>query len=248
MLRDGPRRRARRRRRRRAVSRDLRRLCACGELRVAGRPGPRTAHDYTVPPNLCLSTNGRSPARGRSAPRTRRSRGRAGAHRLSASTRATCTWCSGRAGGKPVRFRVTIDGAAPAVRHGTDVDADGTGVVTEQRLYQFIRQPGPWPTTRSRSSSSIPAFRPTRSRSDEVGVTHVEGSPTDPPAWSPAGRRASCASSRSDARHCRWPRRRRKRRSRFRARHGREPRARRHRRWRSSRAVASGACRACIST
>jgi cytochrome c biogenesis protein CcdA/thiol-disulfide isomerase/thioredoxin len=44
--------------------------------------------------------------------------------------------------GKPVRFRVTIDGAAPSDSHGTDVDAEGQGVVTGQRLYQLIRQNG----------------------------------------------------------------------------------------------------------
>jgi hypothetical protein len=43
--------------------------------------------------------------------------------------------------GKPVRFRVTIDGARPGQSRGTDVDADGQGVV--QRLYQLIRQSGP---------------------------------------------------------------------------------------------------------
>jgi hypothetical protein len=46
------------------------------------------------------------------------------------------------ADGKPVRFRVTIDGAAPSDSHGADVDADGQGVVTGQRLYQLIRQSG----------------------------------------------------------------------------------------------------------
>ncbi|MEM5343539.1 cytochrome c biogenesis protein DipZ [Paraburkholderia azotifigens] len=46
------------------------------------------------------------------------------------------------AGGKPVHFRVTIDGAAPGDARGTDVSADGTGVVTEQRLYQLVRQTG----------------------------------------------------------------------------------------------------------
>jgi len=46
------------------------------------------------------------------------------------------------AGGKPARFRVTIDGAAPGDARGTDVNADGTGVVTEQRLYQLVRQTG----------------------------------------------------------------------------------------------------------
>ncbi len=43
--------------------------------------------------------------------------------------------------GKPVRFRVRMDGADPGTSHGTDTDASGAGVVTEQRLYQLIRQP-----------------------------------------------------------------------------------------------------------
>ena len=43
--------------------------------------------------------------------------------------------------GKPVRFRVRLDGADPATAHGTDTDASGNGVVTGQRLYQLIRQP-----------------------------------------------------------------------------------------------------------
>src|ERR1700723_4597517 len=45
-------------------------------------------------------------------------------------------------GGKPVRFRVLLDGAAPAASHGADTDAGGQGTVTEQRLYQLIRQSG----------------------------------------------------------------------------------------------------------
>ena len=44
--------------------------------------------------------------------------------------------------GKPVRFRVTIDGKAPGADHGVDTDAAGNGVVTGQRLYQLIRQKG----------------------------------------------------------------------------------------------------------
>lgn len=44
--------------------------------------------------------------------------------------------------GRPVRFRVTIDGAAPGDHHGADTDAEGHGVVTEQRLYQLVRQSG----------------------------------------------------------------------------------------------------------
>ncbi len=45
--------------------------------------------------------------------------------------------------GRPVRFRITMDGAAPGDAHGMDSAADGTGTVTEQRLYQLIRQTGP---------------------------------------------------------------------------------------------------------
>jgi len=44
--------------------------------------------------------------------------------------------------GKPVRFRVTLDGAAPAANHGADTDTGGAGVIKEQRLYQLIRQSG----------------------------------------------------------------------------------------------------------
>ena len=44
--------------------------------------------------------------------------------------------------GKPVRFTVKIDGKAPGDAHGTDVAPDGSGTVTEQRLYQLVRQPG----------------------------------------------------------------------------------------------------------
>jgi hypothetical protein len=46
------------------------------------------------------------------------------------------------AGGKPVRFRVTLDGHAPGANHGLDTDAEGYGVVTGDRLYQLIRQQG----------------------------------------------------------------------------------------------------------
>ena len=44
--------------------------------------------------------------------------------------------------GKPVRFRVKIDGQAPGENHGVDTDADGNGKITEHRLYQLIRQKG----------------------------------------------------------------------------------------------------------
>jgi cytochrome c biogenesis protein CcdA/thiol-disulfide isomerase/thioredoxin len=44
------------------------------------------------------------------------------------------------ADGKPVRFRVTLDGKPPGDDHGADTDADGQGTVTDQRLYQLVRQ------------------------------------------------------------------------------------------------------------
>jgi thiol-disulfide isomerase/thioredoxin len=44
--------------------------------------------------------------------------------------------------GKPVRFRVKLDGAAPSDDHGVDSDRDGTGEVREPRMYQLIRQKG----------------------------------------------------------------------------------------------------------
>jgi cytochrome c biogenesis protein CcdA/thiol-disulfide isomerase/thioredoxin len=45
-------------------------------------------------------------------------------------------------GGKPVRFKVTLDGQPPGDNHGMDIDASGNGTVTSQRLYQLIRQRG----------------------------------------------------------------------------------------------------------
>jgi cytochrome c biogenesis protein CcdA/thiol-disulfide isomerase/thioredoxin len=46
------------------------------------------------------------------------------------------------ADGKPVRFKVTIDGHAPGANAGADVKADGSGVVTAERLYQLVRLKG----------------------------------------------------------------------------------------------------------
>jgi len=41
-----------------------------------------------------------------------------------------------------MRFRVLIDGQPPGAAHGTDVDGQGNGILTGQRLHQLIRQPG----------------------------------------------------------------------------------------------------------
>jgi thiol-disulfide isomerase/thioredoxin len=45
--------------------------------------------------------------------------------------------------GKPKRFRVLIDGHEPGAAHGADVDEHGYGTMSEQRMYQLIRQPKP---------------------------------------------------------------------------------------------------------
>ena len=36
-----------------------------------------------------------------------------------------------------------IDGQPPGAAHGIDIDEQGHGIVTEQRLYQLIRQTQP---------------------------------------------------------------------------------------------------------
>jgi thiol-disulfide isomerase/thioredoxin len=45
--------------------------------------------------------------------------------------------------GASVPFRVLVDGQAPNSDHGVDVEEDGSGTVSQQRLYQLIRQQGP---------------------------------------------------------------------------------------------------------
>ena len=45
--------------------------------------------------------------------------------------------------GKPVRFVVRLDGAAPGENCGIDTAQDGSGEIREPRLYQLIRQKGP---------------------------------------------------------------------------------------------------------
>jgi hypothetical protein len=43
---------------------------------------------------------------------------------------------------RPIRYRVTLDGAPPGADCGVDCGPDGTGIVREPRLYQLIRQKG----------------------------------------------------------------------------------------------------------
>ena len=49
----------------------------------------------------------------------------------------------GSTSGKPVHFRVTLDGAPPGPDHGMDIDDAGRGQITTQRLYQLVRQKDP---------------------------------------------------------------------------------------------------------
>ena len=44
--------------------------------------------------------------------------------------------------GTSVPFRVLVDGEPPGDAHGLDVDDQGSGMVTQQRLYQLIRERG----------------------------------------------------------------------------------------------------------
>ena len=46
-------------------------------------------------------------------------------------------------GATSVAFRVSIDGEPPRGASGSDVDADGAGLLVEQRMYQLVRQQGP---------------------------------------------------------------------------------------------------------
>ncbi|MEK1894530.1 MAG: cytochrome c biogenesis protein DipZ [Rhizobium sp.] len=46
------------------------------------------------------------------------------------------------ADGRKVRFQVKVDGAAPGADHGSDIDVEGNGSVSQTRLYQLVRQSG----------------------------------------------------------------------------------------------------------
>ena len=45
--------------------------------------------------------------------------------------------------GASILFRIFLDGEVAAGAQGSDVESAGRGIVTEQRTYQLIRQPGP---------------------------------------------------------------------------------------------------------
>ncbi|HET9354633.1 MAG TPA: cytochrome c biogenesis protein DipZ [Sphingomicrobium sp.] len=48
----------------------------------------------------------------------------------------------GSPGGRPVRFRVTLDGQVPGADAGLDIDHGGNGTIRGQRLYQLVRHRG----------------------------------------------------------------------------------------------------------
>ncbi|MFC4274020.1 cytochrome c biogenesis protein DipZ [Achromobacter aloeverae] len=115
---------------------------ARGERYASGRVTPDVTATYTAPDRLALNQWGLS---GDWTVEDERARvDRAGGrivYRFHA--RDLHLVLGPGADNKPVRFRVTVDGQAPGNAHGTDVAADGSGTVTEQRLYQLVRQQGP---------------------------------------------------------------------------------------------------------
>jgi len=44
---------------------------------------------------------------------------------------------------EPIPFRVFLDGEAPGLSHGVDVDEEGNGLLRDGRLYQLVREHGP---------------------------------------------------------------------------------------------------------
>ena len=107
-----------------------------------GGARPGTPHDYTIPERLGLNQWALSGDWTMEAEATT----------LNApSGQITCRFhardlnlvMGPAAPGRPVRCRVLIDGQIPGESHGTDVDGDGGGTLTQQRTYQLIRQRGP---------------------------------------------------------------------------------------------------------
>lgn len=118
-----------------------------GHERAAGfaSPGgvvPNTRHHYATPPRLALNhwaLAGYWTMRGQAAV-VNESGGRI-AYRFHARDLHTVMGASARA--SSVRCRLRLDGQPPGAAGGTDVDAQGVGVVAEPRLYQLLRQQPP---------------------------------------------------------------------------------------------------------
>ena len=124
-----------------AISRNLCRLSSSPAFRIARTTGSRLTKDLQPTGDSFFESMGI----GRIVERRRRKR------RASGSARQNCIPFHSRdlhmvlgpaKNGKPVRFKVTLDGAAPGDDHGVDSAPDGAGEVREPRLYQLIRQKG----------------------------------------------------------------------------------------------------------
>ena len=97
-------------------------------------------HDYRLPSSLQLNQWGMD---GRWAVDVQRSVLQSAGGKIAFRFRARdLHLVLGSSTGKPIRYRVLLDGKAPGEDHGVDIDAAGTGRVEGQRLYQLVRQKG----------------------------------------------------------------------------------------------------------
>lgn len=109
-------------------------------FRPAGgfRPG---VHDFALPGRLTLNDWGLA---GRWSVEPQRSVSQAPGSKIVYRFRARdLHLVLGSSTGRPIRFRVLLDGKAPGGDHGLDIDARGNGRVINQRLYQLVRQDDP---------------------------------------------------------------------------------------------------------
>ena len=127
-----------------AVARDLCRLPARRKLRLARRSRAGCERTSTPPRRNCSPNQwalGGRLDRQRRERHLQRRRAASIAYRFHARDLHLVLGPS--SDGKPVRFRVLIDGKPPLADHGADVDAQGNGTIDGQRLYQLVRQSGP---------------------------------------------------------------------------------------------------------
>ena len=121
----------------------LYRPCARGSLRIAGRNQVRCGHAYTEPSHPGLNEWGlagewidhKQVAVLKSA---------GGKIVFHFHARDLHLVLGPSEDGKPVHFRVTIDGKDPGENHGVDTDAEGNGVVTGsiRKLYRLVAAKG----------------------------------------------------------------------------------------------------------
>jgi len=107
----------------------------------AGGQAKEQAKDYAIPAQLQLNQWGLG-GRWSVGPQAATSLGAGGKIAFRFHARDLHLVLGPAEGGKPIRFRITIDGRAPGPDAGGDVKADGSGVVTEERLYQLVRLKG----------------------------------------------------------------------------------------------------------